>query len=293
MAVRFRRIPQIFLLAAIAFASSCTKSPFDESEIAAKRTQISGQVLLEDGLNPAGTFIWFTGFKMTERADSSGAFAFTIPPKNLQAGPAAVDGVFTLYFYMANYGLDSAKVIVRNGEFAYGIGDLADDGSLDSRRVLEKFLRINTSISPAMIREDFTGVIEVTFEFSLAPGEDSVTVVFPHLSEATEIAAIFLERQTQGWQLLRTPLFLADQRSDAQQVTDSTSVSLTLEYNWIPGQLPAGEYEVVPHVLVHHEKLPPGLLQAMGLELDELGESYLRFPIKREGQRLRVLPADQ
>ena len=49
-------------------------------------------------------------------------------------------------------------------------------------------------------------------------------------------------------------------------------------------QLPKGEYEVIPYLLIN-QSLPEGLLESLGENVEELGPNYLKMPILRETGR--------
>ena len=69
---------------------------------------------------------------------------------------------FSLYFYVANYRLDSIRVVLRDGYVEYGQDDLKENGELRQTQWLIKFLDIHTVIEPEEIPNDYQGTFRIT-----------------------------------------------------------------------------------------------------------------------------------
>jgi hypothetical protein len=157
-------------------AAGCTKSPLENKVDNSPKMQIRGQVDLSDNLSPEGAYVWLEGTPLSTRTDNNGFFQITLPPTG-PSNATYANGVFNLYFFIANYRLNLTAVIVQNGEFAYSRGEVDKNGTLTSVRHLFKALHIQTVVDPEAILTNYDGPVGV--QVALRATLDSVTVVFP------------------------------------------------------------------------------------------------------------------
>src|SRR5262245_34856858 len=133
-----RRNPALLVVVAFAAHQACTSNPFGNEEI--KRPDykiIGGRLALEDNTTPDDIYVWLGGTAISTRTDRNGDFQLSLPPSG-NNGAIASGGVFDLYFYVANYRLSSAKIVVQNDGFLFGEADLDAGGRLLGTRHLEK-----------------------------------------------------------------------------------------------------------------------------------------------------------
>ncbi|MCI0698440.1 hypothetical protein L0337_41385 [candidate division KSB1 bacterium] len=90
----------------------CTSNPFGGDEITGGNRQISGNLILKDKSSPESVYVWLEGFGLNAWTNNRGEFKINLPPPASQGPAGGVDGVFALYFYLANYSLQSTTVIV-------------------------------------------------------------------------------------------------------------------------------------------------------------------------------------
>lgn len=270
---------------------SCTKNPFGSDEITSGNREINGKVALNDGFNAEGVYIWLEGFDIGIRSDTNGEFKVALPPPAAQGTPSGVTGSFNLYFYLANYGLKSTTVVTRDGEFLFSQGEINKDGELNQPKELEKFLDINTVVEPTFISTSYSGVISVDIHLATPPN-DSATVVFP-TSFGRPLGTIILKNLNTE-QLF---LFRSSKGDPNRPAHIIGSVEQIIEKDFdiggIAGQLPVGQYEVVPHLLIRHEQIPTELLRSLGQNFLEPGADYLNIPMRRLGGRLEVVMAKE
>jgi len=145
----------------------CTKSPFDDDDFEGGKIgfgSISGNLTLSDGADPDDVFVWMEIFDVSTTTDENGHFILTMPGKASQGGTVGVEGFYRIYFFMANYLLDSAQVIVNKNEFVYGKEDIDKDGALSPPRNLQKYLDVKTTVDPAVCSPADDSLITVTIE---------------------------------------------------------------------------------------------------------------------------------
>ncbi|MGH7597907.1 MAG: hypothetical protein ACREOI_16280 [bacterium] len=275
------------LLLATIFAaiySGCTENPFSNDKVTGGSRQVSGTVRLGDGQSAEGVYIWLDGFNLGSRADGSGRFQLTLPPRSSQGGD--INGVFNLYFYAANYRLANSEAVVRSGEFAYDQGDINKNGELARAVVLAKFLRIVTAVSPATINSNALDSVVVTVRLEAATG-DTVTVAFPGLFSDGLAKALLKKSGSNEVVLLYSNKF-GFAASDLQ-VVNIGGFSRIVVFNLRGASIPPGDYEVIPYLLVKHEAVPRRLIEKLGSHVETFGKDYLQIPFRREGGSLKVL----
>jgi hypothetical protein len=289
-----RRCVRFFFLAATAgfwliqvmLLQSCTESPF-EGGIAPEPKQITGQVDLVDTNNDEkGIYVWLSGLKIGAYTDSTGAFKLEMP-KN--AG-RDLSGVFTLYFYVANYGLRTATVAVREGKFLYGAGDIDSKGRIKEVVKLFKILNIQTIVVPSQVPHDYKGPIDLLT--TLQAVDDTVLVVFPK-SVGGLLGGMFFRHLGTG----EIYIDIADVDANTRDVVaigrEPRSRRQIFEINGSNFRalvLPVGEYIVVPFFLIEQEGLPPELIESFGEKADDLTPNFLKIPFRRNEARFKVLP---
>jgi hypothetical protein len=270
-------------MAGLFICAGCTESPFGESKIAPAPRQIRGRIALSRNLNPSGAFVWLEGVNIGTRADKNGAFAMTLPPAAGQNVRGGLNGVFNLYFYLANFELTAVPVILRKGAFVYSQGEIDSDGDLNMTKFMPEFLQINTVVKPAAVPASFQDTVLV--EVKLKAVSDSVSVAFP-LSFAGRFGALFFRNLGSG-QVFVLPLFPGIMFDHVEVIGRATYTTRAVFY---PGRmrLPQAKYEVIPYLLVKHEAVPPELIESLGENVEALGLDYLKIPFAREGGSFEV-----
>lgn len=275
----------LLLAAGSGLLCSCTANPFGGNKISEEKRKISGSVRLADQSNAKGVLVWMAGFNISTFTDENGGFEINLPPKESQGSAGAISGVFNLYFFVANYLLDSAQVVVQNGAFLYSRGDVNEDGKLNAPRTLRRFLRLSTVLLPPSVSISFTSRIGVNA--ILEATIDSATVIFPR-SVGDLLGAAFFKRTGSDEVFIFEAVPGANTRDVALIARTPNSRLLAFTLSLLP--LPAGRYEVIPYILLRHQPLPPGLLASLGANVEALHSDYLKLPFRREGGQFEVQP---
>ncbi|MCG3121539.1 MAG: hypothetical protein ALAOOOJD_04673 [bacterium] len=278
------KFPWFLLAANLIYFCGCTSNPFGGDKISAGKLTMSGTVRLADQADAKDIWIWMNGFNLSTVTKANGEFTLSLPPKSAQSG-GGISGIYTVYFYMANYLLDSAQVVVQNGEFVYARGDLTRDGRLAATKSLRRFLEMSTVVSPATVRQNF--IFRIGIATTLRALIDSCTVIFPG-SIGDLLGAIFFRNTATGEVIVFQSVpgaVTRDIELIGRMPTDRVT-AFTL------GQfvLPPGQYEVIPQILVRHQTLPPGLIESMGSNVEATGSSYLKIPFRRTNGKFELMP---
>lgn len=274
----------------LAFFLNCSENPIFKDEKVSNNS-ISGRVELDDASKPDCVFVWSRALDLGTRTDETGFFKLQIPPPYLQPGKG-LDGLYALYFYVANYSLDSLEIVMSNGNVQISNEEVNNKGELIKHVKLNKLVEITTSIEPLIITPDFQDTILTTLTFK-AYKED--VLIFCDLSikelkwdpvfwagflvDSKNNFVKFVKREERG---LRTTIFNVGIYPTA---LDNQKLMLICD----PGMLPSGEYKIVPDVDIKQNNLPKGLIKSLGENVLSYSSSFLRIPIKINGNAFQVI----
>lgn len=288
-----RRGRMIGALVAAVFAAvlgSCSENPFGGDKISSGERLLTGRVALQDGSTPEGVFVWLQGVNLSTFTDEKGEFKILLPPEPGSPAPGTIQ-TDTVFFYLANYWLESASVVIAEGEFLFGREDVTDDGEIRGPVVMRRFLKIKTDVQPGAIALNSSEPIEVTVSLQ---GEVGCAVV---VNPGIVVKDKFLEVDTLGAILLRGiesgKVFVyrsnpgADGNEQLRVCEEPVRRKLTFDLTSMP--LPAGDYEVIPYLSVNPKGVPRELLEKLGFHVNNLGADYLKKPMRREDGHLKVM----
>jgi hypothetical protein len=282
MSSAFRRYVAFAASFSVWLFVSCTESPIGGQVDNSPKLQIRGRVDLSDGINPEGVYVWLEGTPLSTRTDNNGFFQITLPPAR-QNNPGYANGVFNLYFFLANYRLNYTPVVVQNGEFAYSRGEVDKNGELISVRHLFKMLQVKTVVDPEVVSASYDRPVVV--QVALRATLDSVTVVFPKVIGGL-LGGILLKNKTSD------EIFI-DAAEAGPNLREVAKIGNEFYYKSLiftprRSALTPGEYEIIPYFLVQQNDMPAGLLPSLGRNVEEITSEFLKIPFKREGGRFVV-----
>ena len=289
MKARFKHAFFPFVLLVVVGLGGCTQNDIFNDETSLGSRQISGTVLLADGSSPAGAYVWLSGFDVGTYTDANGKFQLTLPVPSQQGGVSGRSGVFTVYFYLGNYWLDSAQVVTRDGAFVYEKGDVNKQGELYAPKRLQRFLHIATSVQP--LTASTLGAESTIVYVTLRAEPNAVTVIFPNVCPdrdcpAHRVGAVFLRNQTSR------EVFVMQMSPGAQSrhvvTVGQAPVVRSMAFSLNGVAIPPGRYEVIPYLWVTYLKLPTGLVESLGPDVLALSPEYLKMPFVRESAWLEV-----
>ena len=288
---RFQRYYFFIISLLFIMTFGCTSNPFSNKDQRISSRNIGGRVYLKDGAKPQGIFVWLETFDVGTRTGENGNFNLTLPSSISEGGTTGGDGIFYLYFYVANYRLDSAQVVIINGEVARSEGDINDNGELNDAKGLTKILNIEIDIYPSFVEFDSWG--RMTAIITLRANYDNVEVASLRRTENRVFkrsGIIFLDGERNfvgafgrgtGWTM-------------GTEIISQSPKKWIVEMNVPPCDLPLGIYKVIPYLLVKQNSLPPQLIESMGTKVEALGPNYLDIPfVRQEGEFIIYQPSSQ
>ncbi len=271
------------------FIYDCTENPFyNDNNISGNRV-IRGKVELSDQSNPDNVFVWLEDFDVHSRTDKNGYFQIILPSQEKQTG-GGLNGIFNLYFYVANFALDSAEVVIQNGAVVCSQGDLNDKGELRETKHLSKLLNIRVIVSPETVLENSSDSIYVMV--ALQAVHDSIEVVIPKMNQDIPkgrpdlLSAIFFKRIDSEENIVK----LIHNGGEVQRTYNVAKVTLQWRFYFeqTPGFFPPGDYQGFPYILIQQKNIPSGLMKSLGENVEDFNPNYLNIPLKLESGKIRV-----
>ncbi|KAA3663478.1 MAG: hypothetical protein DWQ10_00060 [Calditrichaeota bacterium] len=251
---------------------SCDSNPFSSNVISGNRDTISGRVELS-GDEPEGVYIWLESFGVGTFSGQNGDFKLTLPPGN-----AETSGTFNLYFFVANYAIDSARVAINNGEFIFGDQEIDSNGRLIGTKKLDKFLEIVTTVLPENVvtapnvREN----VKISVDFTSLI--DSTTIVIPR-SVPGLLGGVFIENIETGELYLYSSLPVT---TSTTLIVGKVKITRSLTFEFITLNLPRAQYRFVPYFLIFHQQIPGGLIESIGQNTLAFAPNFLKLPLKKQ-----------
>ena len=268
----------------------CTVNPFSFEDKISNNT-ISGRVELSDRASPDNVYVWFKVFDISTRTDVNGDFSLSLPASSARPG-SGVDGLYNLYFYVANYRIDSVQIPIFNGNVQYSNAIFNDRGGLHEKIRLSKILDIHATIDPVSIQRGYPYNIDITFKVQAPKGKVLVKSSFsnPLFKGDPQYMVGFLKKVNDDDPIIQT-IYRKDRgyRTVAFEIGIQSVELLPLGIIEEPGQLPPGTYEVIPFLSVHQENLPDGLMRSLGENVERFHPDFLKIPMKIKNNRFRVL----
>lgn len=289
-----QRCTVLIALFVCCFLMGCTKNPFDSDRLIDSRNTISGMIKLANEAVPDSVYVWLDGLAVGGWTDRRGRFELSLPAASSRP-EASLTGVFKLYFYLANYGLDSAEVVLRQGRVEFGHGAIASNGQLKETAFLKRILDVRTTIIPQVFPEllsDTATTIEgqtLRIELALRAVTDPVTIEYPNSSRGP-VAILFIKRSDST----ASSLEILDIDGTAEQAelmaeTIHPSQKLFVTYYYLRvGHLASGNYKIVPYFYIRQTGVPLALLRSLGANVFRPKPDFLKIPMKRDGGDFRV-----
>ena len=169
---KFWFIIVIFVL----ICSACTENPFGENKIALSN-KLKGTVTISSENNQDSIYVWLEGFNIATYTDSKGKFQITLPAISSKIGSNNLDGIFKLYYYLANYKLKSSNVTINNNSVVNFEGDFDNNGELDKPIILQNIVKLTTFLQPPNTYLDSTQAVSV--KIVLQSVNENVPIYFP------------------------------------------------------------------------------------------------------------------
>lgn len=288
MKTRYITLAVVTMAIAVLLQFDCTKNPFGTDKISAV-DEVKGKVILNDGASPDSVFIWLQGLNLNTWTNQNGDFKIKLPSVRSQGG-AGLTGSYHLYFFVMNYRIDSALVVLRNGRLEYSHGAIDAAGNLKEPKTLFKILDIQTEIDPPDFPQpttldwwEYEEAINVVVTLRATTSEDIIAKFSSYTKGPASI--IFIKGIDPKPDFLKimelTPI--ADPSDLVAIRITSDSQKWMAGFKMMIGDLPVGKYEIIPYFLIEHKNLPLEFINSLGTEMFQPNAKYISLPVRRQG----------
>ena len=280
----FIRIFFFVILVAAFSIMHCTENPFGGDEkVDLGGTRISGVISVLGGMPSEGVYVWLETYNISTYSDKNGDFELVINQSPINSG----DGVLKLYFYAANYMIDFAEVVLKEGKFVYGQEDINDKGELIKDISLVPLLNMEVNVEPdeLIVME---AAVEVHMSFTVM--SETITIFYPLDYSGYAAPLFFKDVNSDNCYIIETLVpDVRPQSVGTLTLAQSTKVE-RLHYvsNHNVSFIPEGYYHVIPYVLIERTDIPAQLIQSLGDEVESFGLPYLSMPFLIDSNTLRI-----
>jgi len=255
---------------------SCTSNPFWDDP-GTSEMKLTGTVLADNNQTNVPVSVWLETFDHYTTTDSTGNFS--IPITNSQTSSGSMNGPVKLYFYIYNYELDSAIVFFTNGMFSKEQTDFSEEGELLNPMELKKILsgEVKLHFNENSIQNRDTLRVSFNLETHSAVSIDTYKYILQWDGSDFHSGLFFRLLTDNGtvtiYRFNGTDQFGNDVEDQLRNLSYEENESITWTYYLLSDniELSSGDYEVLPYLLIRHDKIPDGLIEALG------GDSVLTF----------------
>lgn len=253
----------------------CTEnSLFDQKINSDQFNIIRGKILLSEENNQDSIYVWLDGINQATYTDSSGDFMIELPPAELQPG-GGLNGVFKLYYFLANYKIKYSTLFLINGKVERSKGDIDSRGNIFPEIWLTKLLDIRTVTEPSVIETNYTG--DVLTKVHLTNMVDTVRVNTFRWSWGAP-SALVIEREHAGPD---EAIIIVSNNTEWQSEVITEPTTWYMIHKFAPGFFEPATYHFYPLLEVIQEDVPPELLESLGDAVYSFNLDYLNLPYKQ------------
>lgn len=272
-----RRVLRALLGCLLCWGLSCTENPFDGQAKITSKNKVSGFIELEGDADARNVYVWLDIFDLGDFSDARGHFQLELPPPEKQP-QGGYTGQVNLYFYSANYKIDSTSLIIRRGEFLFPQGLTDETGQLRNPVILEKLLDVTVTVLPATFSADDNAPVQIVV--NLCATQHPVEILTTETSDR-EIAVFLAERvdtSDGGFFPIN-----ADTYREVFRIVENEPEIWESYFVPAPVRLPEGEYRMLPYIWVRQRGLPRGLIESLGIPFEQFSPAYGNLPFQRHG----------
>ena len=278
-------VKSIALLVIYVLIFSCTSNPlFKEDQV--KSEQISGQILLDDESNPDNIYVWLEGFNLSTFTDSQGRFTLSIPSPEARGLGSNFNGEVSLYFYVANYYIDSTTIIFANGRLLEDQAAVNSVGELTATHTLRKMASVvifaDQSLTNSNVLKVFIALTSIDYNIKVYSLRELLK--YPQ----TGFIRTGLIIESLGDSQLRIFLDRPESFLWSDVLIVNEPQQWTFDLNLETLGLPVGHYRIIPYLLFPQNGIPDGLLESISSNVEEFDEDYLLLPLKRVGGEFAI-----
>ena len=251
---------------------------------------IKGSVELSDSANPKDVYVWFQVFDIGTKTDAYGNYALTLPSPSEQTG-GGLSGIYPIYFYVTNYGVDSLHILIVNGYYQRTKEEASREENVLPPVTLHKILSISASSSRDTVPVHSNDTILTVFTVSALDEPVWISCIYsnPRFKGDPRFMSGFIRKIDSGEDSIQKVQLSDRGHSNPTFEIDRAPISLLpLRIDCDSLTLSAGEYEIIPYLLVQPDNAPSGLIKSLGENVEYFSTDFLNIPLKIDNNRLIV-----
>ncbi|MCK5147223.1 hypothetical protein KAR48_10740 [bacterium] len=248
---------------------------FDDNTMPAPNQWVQGVVKLSYGADSSGILCWLEGYNVSTYTDSTGFFYLQLPPSGSMQS-LSENGVFLLYFFMGDYKLAAARVVIKDGCVLTNHGGIGRGGNLKRLYTLKKQLNVHITITNDTINNVYDTLHSV-IKLSSADGDTVKVITVGNHRELFN--GFILEHSGNTKKVI--PFMKPGIGLNVFTIIKDT-LTLRLDLPIRQGFIEPGKYELFPFMVKHEEYLPNELKRFLKYDFFNFRDTYLNIPYKRE-----------
>lgn len=235
---------------------------------------IRGKVLLRDDINPDSIYVWMDGLNQATYTDKTGDFMLELPAAELQPG-GGLNGVYKLYYFLANYKIKYSTLFLINGKIERSKGDIDSRGNVFPEIWLSKLLDIRTETEPSSIDINYTG--DVLTKVYLTNKVDSVRVNTFRWAWGAASALIIRQENTGP----NDAMIIVSHNTEWRDEVITEPTTWYMIHKFKPGFFDPAVYHFYPLLEVVQEDIPAELLKSLGEAVYSFSLDYMKLPYRQ------------
>lgn len=273
----------LFIFCYALMLNSCTENPFFKDNLINNTQVIKGNVRLSDSSDLENIYVWLEKFNVSTTTNEQGEFELQLPaPHTLPGGNTSWNDTLRLYYYVANYEIESSLVLIKNGEIVYGAKDVDGNGYINRTIYLSELISISTTVESAEISY-FQHKIKISLDIHDNPVDIKTYCYYdPETHKDSNSCIIFKKINSP---LTDTKFIFKFGYGRLMYLLIDEPKDMIFECYY---PLEDGIYEVIPYIEVFQDGLPAALLNSISEYANTFTTEYLKVPYKRNVALLTI-----
>lgn len=262
----------VLVILSLIFGFLTCENPFGDDSISGDRQTLHGRVRAIGAPNSANIYVWLDVVNVGAFTNDNGEFTLKLPPRATLNATGTVTGDFDLYFYTINYSLVKKKVVIRDGSFVYGNGDVDEKGRVKNTSLVKTFTAETRASFKLPETHGYQYGLSTTAHFTARSNGFEINIPNGSMILLGGILIIDLETGNVFEHQLASGTnndFIARLTSKEQVWSFYPNVGDEIAL--------LKEYQVVPYVFPHYSELPPELLASLDISPYTVSADYLRL----------------
>lgn len=263
----------------------CTENPFTSTETFQSHRTFSGQIQFNqsDTTQMPRAYVWMEALDVGTFSEIGGTFKLSLPSPSSQPG-GGFTGSSNVYIYLANFTLDSIRVVMHKGELIFERGSLNNMGQVEEDIVLNQLFSVDISAEPAFFTTDFEDTLNVSVTLSALADSQAIWTLAAKTDDIASVLLWQVDSTSNDATFLRNP-----DATEHLRIIGETPVTWQGQFVIAPQLFKLGEYRILPYLWVDGHRPPDALIRKLGTTFRAYDESFRFLPFLRNGGKLTIV----